>query len=111
MQLLPAGVPRGLLRVKALGARLLGETPILFIGTVLVIAVTFRVAVGAMKTVSAEPEAPPPALHSPVEPAGGKSEPARPAVATPVRAEPTATAPAAPKPEPPKQKPRTHGKR
>jgi hypothetical protein len=95
--------------MKARIAHLFRETPILFIGTVLVIAITFRVGIGAVKTASAEPVAePPPVVHTPV--------PAKAAVATApaVQAEPTTTAPAMPeppKPLPKRKVPRVHGKR
>ena len=100
--------------MKARIAHIFQETPILFIGTVLVIAVTFRVGIGAVKSASGASEAAQalndtPALHTPVTQTKTEEKPA-PAVATPVvQAEP----PAMPEPLKPtaKRKPRIHGKR
>ena len=103
--------------MKNLVARFLSETPVVFIGIVLAIAVVFRLGIGAVKTASAEPEPPPPAIHTPLKTEKTEKTEAKPAlapaVAAPVQAEPvvvpdpSAHAPGAI----PKRKPRTHGKR
>ena len=104
--------------MKARLSHFLSETPILFIGAVLAIAITFRVGIGAIKTASAEPEAPvaaAPAVHTPVTtPTPAKVAAATPAVATPTPAKAETVAPAMPEPArplPKRKAPRTHGKR
>lgn len=103
--------------MKARIAHFFRETPIFFIGTVLVIAVTFRVGIGAVKGASASADtlAEAPALHTPVASTPAKT-PSAPAVAVPVvQAEPAPVAPPAmPEPQKPQAKrktPRVHGKR
>lgn len=106
--------------MKARIVQFVSDTPIVFIGAVLAIAITFRVGIGAIKTASAEPEPQTTAaLHTPVggpakspeKPPAEAATPATPAVAA--EPMPVLTAdPTLPKPGLPKQKkPRTHGKR
>lgn len=105
--------------MKARIAHILRETPVLFIGTVLVIAVTFRVGIGAVKSASGASEAlderPAAPLHAPVASSPTPAKTVAPAVATPIaQAEPTVAAPAMPEPLKPLAKrkaPRIHGKR
>jgi hypothetical protein len=101
--------------MKARAARFLSETPVVFIGIVLTIAIVFRLGIGAVKPAAAEPEAyipprAPAAIHTPI----ASAKPAAPTV----QAEPApAVAVASPEPSTrapgaiPKKKPRTHGKR
>jgi len=112
---------------------LLYDAPLLFIGVVLGLAVVFRVAIGALRPTSVDPEAPPHsaaasgqarALHEPPRIAAASdsiSSPAPPAADTtastsmPAGGRPRLTHPMGmgktPEGVPPRKKPRTHGRR
>ncbi|MBX3234154.1 MAG: hypothetical protein KIT84_40075 [Labilithrix sp.] len=91
------------------------NTPLVFIGAVIAIAVVFRIGIGAVKPAAAAPEEDVPrpshvavSPTPPVMPAPTEPERAKPAAAAPREPDPTATAA---RPHLPRRKPRTHGKR
>lgn len=122
MRILPAGVPYGLSRFGQRVREAAANTPLFFIGAVIVIAVVFRVGIGAVKPAAAAEEVeekPVPAKVGHVtvpssmgsqQISGSASASAKPAAAASpaVGRDP---AEAAPKPMVRGKKPRTHGKR
>lgn len=128
--LLPAGLPRGFVRMRHRIAAFLGEAPLLFVGVVIGIAVLFRLAIGIVRPAAADAEteaaAPSGAVHEPPRLAAAEGSAPRP---SPPPAAPTATSPPprgsplgragvapgdtrrGPQAAPPRRKPRTHGRR
>lgn len=109
--LVPAGVPRGLSRLRRRIAGTVSEGPFLFLGVVLGIALTFRVAIGWAKAPAPGDD---PTSRPPTNATGATAAPA--ATIPTVRAEPAASASAtAPATVPGsgigRKKPRPHVKR
>jgi hypothetical protein len=104
VRILPAGVPRGLSRLRLRIGHFFGEAPILFIGLVVGIAVVFRLGLGVVKPSVAEEEPAPAPLNPVVHTQPRAFAPAATTTVAGATAEPDPT-------KVPRLKPRTHGKR